>query len=369
MQIKQFTATNIRSLDFVSLTPLDHVNIIIGKNNDGKTTLLESLYFSSSLKSFRSVTSSSLIKNGQNSLNILLNVSKSTENLTISLEKKLKGANFSKINEKRCSAKDLFLSFPVLALNFGAENIVTGSSDERRSLLDWGTFHVEHKYLLVFKDYQKALKQRNSLLKKKSLDNLDYWTTTLAELGETMNAYRERYFHTLNDQFVAYKKNILEIIPDAYDDIKNSALEYYRGWNKKETLYDALNNSLEKDIMLKHTTSGPHRCDMILSSNGYELKNVSAMSTQIITGLLLVLCQSRVFHVEHGHRPIILIDDLFFGIDDKNLTLVINLLKDSSAQCFITAPDLYRSKLDEVCMKDEKIRMYEFEDRKLMERK
>ena len=71
------------------------------------------------------------------------------------------------------------------------------------------------------------------------------------------------------------------------------------------------------------------------------------MSTQVINGLLLVLSQAKVFHVEHGDKPIILIDDLFFGIDDKNLLLVINLLVDSEAQCFVTAPDLYKAKLEE----------------------
>jgi hypothetical protein len=59
----------------------------------------------------------------------------------------------------------------------------------------------------------------------------------------------------------------------------------------------------------------------------------------------------------------------FFGIDDKNLLLVINLLKDSNAQCFITAPDLYKPKLVEVNNKDSKIRIYEFEGKELMESK
>ena len=136
MFISQFTASNLRALDLVTLTPHQNINIILGKNNDGKTSLLEGMYFASSLKSFKSVVSSSLIQTGKKSTQLLLNVSKKQENLIISVEKKLKGANVVKINETRTSAKDLLLSFPVLALNFGVENIITGSSESRRSLLD-----------------------------------------------------------------------------------------------------------------------------------------------------------------------------------------------------------------------------------------
>ena len=72
------------------------------------------------------------------------------------------------------------------------------------------------------------------------------------------------------------------------------------------------------------------------------------MSTQIISSLLVIISQAKVFHVKHKYNPIILIDDLFFGIDDKNLQLVINLLMSSKAQCFLTAPDLYRAKLEDI---------------------
>jgi DNA replication and repair protein RecF len=171
---------------------------------------------------------------------------------------------------------------------------------------------VKHEHLSVYKDYQKALKQRNSLLKKKSLENLDYWTDILSTLGESLNSSRKSYFETLNKEFVNYKQNILDIMPDAYDDIKSSSLEYNQGWDNEYSLSDALNNNIDKDIIMKHTTCGPHRCDIYLSSAGYDLKSISSMSTQIITGLLLVLSQSRVFHVKHEHYPIILIDDLFF---------------------------------------------------------
>ena len=73
-----------------------------------------------------------------------------------------------------------------------------------------------------------------------------------------------------------------------------------------------------------------------------------------------------MFHVKHKYNPIILIDDLFFGIDDKNLQLVINLLVSSKAQCFLTAPDLYRIKLEDIT-DNKNVKIYMFENNKLME--
>lgn len=365
MLIKQFTAINLRSLSLISFTPHNNINIILGKNNDGKTSLLEGLYFSSSLKSFKSVSNSSLIKNGQKSTKLLLNVAKNHENITINIEKHLKFSNSVKINESRISAKDLLLSFPVLALNFGVENIITGPSESRRSLLDWGSFHVEHSYIDLYKNFTKVLKQRNSALKTKNPESLRYWDNLFIACGNEINNKRHDYFKLIDNHFTKYKEKILEITPDVYGDIKDSKLEYDKGWDISLSLKESINQNKEKDMILKHTTTGPHRCDIYFRSNNNTLKDVASMSTQIITGLILVLSQAKVFHVEHNDKPIILIDDLFFGIDDKNLLLVINLLIDSGAQCFVTAPDLYKTKLEESTAGKDEIRIYEFKDKEL----
>jgi len=362
--ISHLTAVNLRALDLISLTPHQNINIILGKNNDGKTSLLEGIYFSSSLKSFKSVASSSLVQTGRQSTQLLLNVTKIHENISISIEKKLKGSNIVKINDSRASAKQLLTSFPVLALNFGVENIITGPSESRRSLLDWGTFHVEHSYLDLYKNFNKALKQRNNILKKREIDNLDYWDNLFIKYGDEIHNKRKDYFILLNKYFIDYKSKILEIIPDAYDDIKDSTLIFEQGWDKSLSLHESIRSLREKDLALKHTSAGPHRCDIHFRSNGNNLKDMSSMSTQVINGLLLVLSQAKVFHVEHGDKPIILIDDLFFGIDDKNLLLVINLLVDSEAQCFVTAPDLYKAKLEE-SINNTVTRIYEFKGKDL----
>ena len=366
MFISQFTATNLRSLKLISLSPSSNINIILGKNNAGKTTVLEGIFFASSLKSFKTVPSASLVSIGSNSFKILLKYVKIAQNHVISIEKPLNPTNLKKIDDKRVSAKKLLESFPVLALNFGSSNIITGSSEHRRQLLDWGSFHVEHSYINLYKDYLKALKQRNSLLKKNDLINISYWTDLVSDLGTKINSTRKAYFDDFNNAFQNIKEEMQTLLPNIYADIKDCKVSYYQGWDNNISLKESLSNTLEKDTIIKYTSKGPHRADMIFSVGNSELKNTSSMSTQIISSLLVIISQAKVFHVKHKYNPIILIDDLFFGIDDKNLQLVINLLMSSKAQCFLTAPDLYRAKLEDIA-DNKNVKIYMFENNKLME--
>ena len=367
MFIEKYSASKLRGISLITLYPSKHVNIIVGNNNAGKTSLLEGIYYCSSLKSFKSVPSDTLIQNNEKALKLLLNVNKKSEKMSIYTEKSLTSSNTVKINDKRVDTKRLMLGFPCIALSFGVENIILQTSEQRRSFLDWGAFHVEPSHLYNFKNYTKTLKQRNSLLKKNDGSSLSYWTEELCKQGLMLHNQRKEYFKDLNQEFINYIDKLISLDESAYIDIKNTVIKYNQGWHEDSSLESALSSSTDKDLIMKHTTVGPHRADVTFSSNKLDLKNISSMSTQIIVSLLLVLSQAEVFHVKHGFRPIILIDDLFFGIDDKNLRLVINLLVGSKTQCFITAPDLYKEKIKSLGKTATAIKLYEFVDGELKE--
>ena len=367
MYIKQYSAFKLRSINLATLFPSKRVNIIVGNNNAGKTSLIEGIYYCSALKSFKAVPVETLIQNNENSFKILLKAVKCNDNIDIYTEKSLSSSKIIKVNEKKVTAKTLLLTLPCIALSFGVENIIIQSSEQRRGFLDWGSFHVEPNHLTNFKNYTKSLKQRNSLLKKADTTNIDYWTNEVVKHGTLVHNQRSEYFIDLNNEFVNYTKRLTNFDKNVYNDIKNTTISYDQGWGKTLALNEALKQALTKDMAIKHTSVGPHRADLLFSVGGIELKNISSMSTQIIISLLLVLSQAEVFHVKHGFRPIILIDDLFFGIDDKNLRLVINLLVGSKAQCFITAPDLYKEKIKSLGRKTDEVKMYEFIDGEIQE--
>ena len=367
MYIKQYSASKLRGINLATLFPSKYVNIIVGNNNAGKTSLIEGIYYCSALKSFKAVPTETLIQNNENSFKLLLKAVKCGDSLDIYTEKSLSSPKIVKVNDKRVTTKTLLLSLPCIALSFGVENIIIQSSEQRRGFLDWGAFHVEPKHLTNFKNYTKSLKQRNSLLKKSDTSSIDYWTKEVFKHGLLVHKQRNEYFIDLNKEFITYTDKLTNFDKSVYNDIQNTKIDYYKGWDKTLELDEALTNNLNKDMAIKHTGVGPHRGDLLFSVGGVDLKNISSMSTQIIISLLLVLSQAEVFHVKHGFRPVILIDDLFFGIDDKNLRLVINLLVGSKAQCFITAPDLYKEKIKSLGRTASEVKMYEFIDGEIQE--
>ena len=160
MYIKQYSASKLRSINLATLFPSKYVNIIVGNNNAGKTSLIEGIYYCSSLKSFKAVPTETLIQKNENSFKLLLKVVKCGEDLDIYAEKPLNSPKTSKVNDKRVTAKTLLLTLPCIALSFGVENIIIQAGEQRRGFLDWGSFHVEPNHLTNFKNYTKSLKER-----------------------------------------------------------------------------------------------------------------------------------------------------------------------------------------------------------------
>ena len=362
MFLETVSIQNLRSLDLLSFKPNNNINIILGKNNAGKTTILESIYIGSRLKTFKQTPTPSLIQHGHKHLKLLLNVVKSNEKHQICIEKSLKAHNTAKNNSKMIGAKELARLFPVLSLAFGQENIINLPSENRRNLLDWGLFHVKPDYLGLLQTYQKCLQQRNYLLKKGSTEDIEYWTNKLAESGEKISNERIAHFDKINKSFQTFVDIAAKNANRAHQDIRSVTISYKRGWDEKTALKDSITNNLHKDRAIGFTEFGPHKADILVQSESFELKKIGSMSSQVLASLLLTLAQAEVFHVEHNYRPILLIDDLFFGIDDTNLMLMIELLIQAKTQSFLTAPDIYKEKLVDISQKTEKVQLFTLDE-------
>ena len=365
MFLEELSIQNLRSLELLTVSPSKRINVLLGKNNAGKTTILESIYIGSRLKTFKQTPTADLIKHGKPGLKVQLNVSKIGENHLICVEKPLKQHSTAKNNSKIIGAKEVALLFPVQALTFGTENIINQPSEQRRNILDWGLFHVKPKYLSTLQRYQRCLKHRNFLLKKGKDEELTYWTEQLVENGKTIDELRKEYFGLLQESF----KEFIEVAGKSsykpHADVFNTRIEYYQGWEKDKDLFLCLEKNMQKDRALGFTEYGPHKADILIKKDSSQLKKIGSMSSQVIISLILMLGQAEVFHVKQGDRPILLIDDLFFGIDDTNLMLVIELLIQAKTQCFLTAPDTYKDKLKGAKNKTGEIELFALENQKL----
>ena len=358
VSIESISVQDFRSLKFLNLSFSKPINIIYGENNAGKTSLLESIYICSNFKSFKNVPNTELINNLSKSFKISLKYRQNSLSNSIYLEKSSKSSKVL-YNDKPISKKAISLAFPCYSLVFGFNNILLNDSSYRRSFLDSGMFHVEPKSENYYKNYEKCLKQRNFLLKtKRSMNN--NWDEQLISTNGKLSEFRLNYFNLLNIEFIQIINDLKSEIPEIYEDISSLSLDYYKGWDEL-SFEETIKANIDKDIRAGYTNSGTHRSDFYVYSQNKPVRESGSMSTLIIACLIINLARINVFHVKHGFKPILLIDDLFFGIDKKNLTAVVKLLVYIKGNIVLTAPNIYIDILKKVCQESNDIEIINME--------
>ena len=145
-------------------------------------------------------------------------------------------------------------------------------------------------------------------------------------------------------------------IPEIYNDISSLKLEYSKGWQGDDFEF-IFNQSISKDRALGYTSNGTHRSDFTVTSLDKPVRESGSMSTLVLACLVINLAKINVFHVKHGFKPVLLIDDLFFGIDNKNLRTVVKLLVHSKGNIVLTAPNIYMDILDLICKENDDIQL------------
>ena len=331
------------------------ITIICGENNAGKTSLLEAIYLTSNLKSFKGVPNAELIRSSSNIFKISLNFMQNSLKSNIFVEKTLKSSKIL-YNDEKTTKSDISLLFPCYSLVFGFNNILLNDSSYRRDFIDTGMFHVEPESRKSFNVFEKALKQRNFLLKSKKYDSIDLWDRQLIDANNKLSEYRESYFKCLKNHFSTIIESIKNKIPEIYNDISSLELEYINGWGS-DCFDMVLKQNQSKDRSLGYTSRGTHRSDFIVTSLGKPVRESGSMSTLVLSCLIINLAKINVFHVKHGFKPVLLIDDLFFGIDDKNLRTVVKLLVHSRGNIVLTAPNIYKKILEKVCEENQELKL------------
>mgnify|MGYP006243712199 FL=1 len=331
------------------------ITIICGENNAGKTSLLEAIYLTSNLKSFKGVPNAELIRSSSNILKISLNFMQNSLKNNIFVEKTLKSSKIL-YNDEKSTKSDISLLFPCYSLVFGFNNILLNDSSYRRDFIDTGMFHVEPESRKSFNVFEKVLKQRNFLLKSKKYDSIDLWDRQLIDANNKLSEYRESYFKCLKNHFSTIIESIKNKIPEIYNDISSLELEYINGWGS-DCFDMVLKQNQSKDRSLGYTSRGTHRSDFIVTSLGKPVRESGSMSTLVLSCLIINLAKINVFHVKHGFKPVLLIDDLFFGIDDKNLRTVVKLLVHSRGNIVLTAPNIYKKILEKVCEENQELKL------------
>jgi DNA replication and repair protein RecF len=229
---------------------------------------------------------------------------------------------------------ELCAALAVVSFEPGSHALVTGGSEARRRLLDWGLFHVEPDFLPLWRRYARALKQRNVLLKQRAAGSLlDPWEHELAVAGEAMTRRRDAHLAGWQPLFAAAVRRLLPAAGEA-------SLAFLPGWRRDElALADALLLARERDLAAGFTMVGPHRADWRIDYADIPGREALSRGQAKLSALALLLSQAEHHAYLRGAWPVVALDDLASELDQQHQQRVLDWLVGTGAQLFVTGTE------------------------------
>ena len=332
MELSKLQISGVRNLEQVKLQGLDKVNVFFGANGAGKTSVLEAIHLLGMARSFRGKSVKPIISHGQPHCTVYGSVGDSSSKLSLGVQRSLEGGVQIKVAGKAVrTAAQLAEHLPLQTINADSFDLLTGAPQARRQYLDWGVFHVEHRFFHQWQRFQRCIKQRNNLLRhgKMSATELAVWTKDLAASGASLNEYRLEYFSLLAPRFQA-------VIESVAPELTGLQLHYRRGWDKALEYAAALDASQVVDLERGYTHVGPQRADIRVTINGRSAADVLSRGQQKLVVCALKLAQGQLM-TSLGHSTCTyLLDDLSAELDKHHCELVCRLLSSMKVQVFAT---------------------------------
>jgi DNA replication and repair protein RecF len=327
--IKSLKIEHLRNISYAELDFSKNINVVVGENGAGKTALLEAIYLLGRAKSFRSSQISSPIQKGQERLNLFATID-SGEVPTTRLGLTRKGNETKvKINGNPVTKLSRLANILPLALvTPQSHRIIEEGPENRRKILNWGVFHVEHTFKSLMRDYSKSLLQRNSALRKGSLD-LSTWSNRLVEVALSVSKKQLSYFTVWREELLT--------LSQYFPFLEGIEMNFKKGWQNGAELNELLENRESSDREKGFTSLGPHRADIHFKIDGLDVKQILSRGQQKVLIIVLLLSQARVLERACQKQPIFLLDDLESELDLNSLSKVCELLEHQKCQLFITS--------------------------------
>ncbi len=332
MTLRRLSVHNFRNLQAVDIELSPQLNIFYGANGSGKTSVLEAISTLSLGRSFRSRKYKTMIHYDAAAYTVFgrIVVGESTL-LPVGVQRDRQGQVLIKKGGSPCgSAAELAEALPVRIMNGHSFGLLEGSPLVRRQFLDWLVFHVEHEFFSVWRNYEKCLKHRNSLLRRDKIDPLllASWDRELTALALRLDTFRAQAFAQLQRVFVG--------LMEGFEGIPAISLRYYRGWDAEQPFEQLLAETQTRDMELGYTRQGPHRADVRIMCGKALAVDVLSRGQQKIVVSALLIAQGMVFNQVQQRPCVYLIDDLPAELDEHFRQTLAGWLTQMGSQVFVT---------------------------------
>jgi DNA replication and repair protein RecF len=326
MIVKDIKIENFRNIKKAEINFSEKINYIIGNNAQGKTNLVESIYYLSLLKSFRTKKNNDLIMNDKDHLKLSTNITSTIINNnyieTVLYKNKFKDI---KINNKKPIKYQLYNTLSCSVFYNDEINYLKFYPSYRRNFIDKSIFYTNNNYLVYIRNYNKCLKQRNSELKKNSKN--DIWIEPLIE-----------YAYLIIKERILYIERINKIL-DSNNNIEKYYIKY--SFNSKSDIKQLLKSKYEKvkdkEYKFGYTMFGPHTDDYLFTIDNHDFRKYSSEGQKLYFLLNLKYSQLIDFESINNYKPILIFDDIGKELDSQRKKEIFEKFINKNCQIFITS--------------------------------
>lgn len=346
MFLKELSIVNFKNYREAKLSFDEKITCFVGNNGVGKTNILDAIYYLSFCKSYFNVIDSQNINHEEDFFVIQGVYNKSEKRDAVYCAVKRGQKKKFKLNDNEYSKlSDHIGLFPLVIISPADYDLISLGSDERRKYIDSVISQFDKLYLDDLINYNKAVSQRNILLKKFAETNtfdktsLEIWDDQLVFIGNKIYDKRKRFLEDFLPVFNYYYQFI--------SGGKEQTSIFYESDLNSESFEDALLKSIEKDKILRYTTKGVHKDDLVFKIGDFPVKKFGSQGQQKSFIIALKLAQFEYTKNLKGFNPILLFDDIFDKLDDERVKMLMQLVSEKSfGQVFVT--DAHPERIEKV---------------------
>lgn len=343
MLIKNLSLHNFRNYGDETFSFSEGLNVLTGRNAQGKTNCAEAIFYLCTGSSLRIKHQKQLIRHGEECASVRALVKSRFGDVTLEADVYENKREFRINGNKVARAVDFLGNMNSVFFSPGELRLIQDGPDERRRFLNLSISQTSRPYASALNRYQKILDQRNNLLKNRDvpliLETLPVWDEQFALFAARVALKRQEYFARL-----------APLAAEAYAYLTDGAEQLSLGWEReyaggeeevKKRIVGELESAYERDIRLGYTSVGPHRDDMKISIDGADARGYASQGQTRTAALALKLAEVEIFRTLSGEAPVLILDDVMSELDLPRRKKLVERVK--GLQCILTCTHAERT--------------------------